>query len=339
MGCNACIVRDLRFEIRAEGDLNIEMLSGVIEHLVRRKTLVKSEGNKFIIKESGMMDFIDFSQDHMDFNEVFFRLEDSEWRVLTEVKEILENQWIDEVISKGLVTCYAQPIMTADEEIYAYELLARFLQEDGSLIFPGEIFSAAKSRGRLYALDRLCRMTGVRYAALLDKKAFINFIPTSIYSPEHCLKSTVQLANQLDLDPNQLVFEVVETEKVDDINHLKSILAYYKEKGFHYALDDVGEGYSTLELLEELKPHYMKLDMKYVQGVAADIEKQKTAKKSLEQALKMGAVPLAEGIEDREDFEWLRDLGYQLFQGYLFGKPAPIEKAGNKDAVEYRSVG
>jgi EAL domain-containing protein (putative c-di-GMP-specific phosphodiesterase class I) len=88
----------------------------------------------------------------------------------------------------------------------------------------------------------------------------------------------------------------------------------------------VGAGFSTVELLSELQPHYMKLDMKYVQGVSKDPEKQKTAEVFLQQALKMESVPLAEGIETREDFEWLRDKGYQLFQGYLFGNLLQLQK-------------
>lgn len=55
----------------------------------------------------------------------------------------------------------------------------------------------------------------------------------------------------LKIDPNQFVFEVVESDKVEDLEHLKRILNYYNEKGFQYALDDVGEGYSTLEMLSD----------------------------------------------------------------------------------------
>ena len=133
------------------------------------------------------------------------------------------------------------------------------------------------------------------------------------------------LADRLGVHPDRLVFEVVETEKVEDTEHLKRILAFYKEKGFRYALDDVGEGYSTLALLSDLQPHYMKLDMQYVQGVAECPKKQRTALAFLDEAVKLGSVPLAEGIEVEEDFEWLKEKGYMLFQGYLFGKPAPIE--------------
>ncbi|WP_400244526.1 EAL domain-containing protein [Niallia sp. JL1B1071] len=236
-------------------------------------------------------------------------------------------EWIDQVIKKKLLTCYFQPIVNREESIYAFEILARFKKEDGNLVYPNLIFEAARTRGRLYALDRLCRLTAVRHATQLDgKKAFINFIPTSIYSPEFCLQSTIRLSAQLGVDPSKLVFEVVETEKVEDLEHLKSILTYYRDRGFQYALDDVGEGYSTINMLEDLKPHYMKLDMKFVQGVSENKNKQHIAKMFLKKSLDIGSIPLAEGVESREDFEWLKQTGYELFQGYLFGKPSPTPK-------------
>jgi len=327
MECNSCLVEELRFEIMVEGDDNHSNILNVINHLERRKIEVQTKGNTIIMKESGVKEFFDFSMDHMNPEKISFRLPNQEWRPLSELEKILDMQWIDEVIKKELIICYCQPIVNENEEVFAYEILSRFKKEDGSLIYPNAIFEAARNRGRLYALDRLCRLTAVKYAALLEeKKVFINFIPTSIYSPEFCLKSTTQTANRLGVNPSRLVFEVVETEKVEDLEHLKKILAYYKDKGFEYALDDVGEGYSTMEVLEDIQPQYMKLDMKYVQGVAVDSKKQQVAKQFLQKALEIESIPLAEGVEFREDFEWLKQNGYQLFQGYLFGKPAPIEQ-------------
>lgn len=326
MKCNACSVGSLQFEARVEGERNLAIFPEVVRHMERNGALLRGEGDSLVVKEAGMKDFLDFCYDHMEPDVIFFRLDGGSWRPLAEAEETLESEWIDEVIRKELVTCHAQPIIDTKGEIYAHEMLARFYREDGSLIYPGEIFGAARKRDRLYALDRICRMAAVRAASFTDKKAFINFIPTSIYSPEFCLKSTTRLADRLGVDPGRLVFEVVETENVEDTDHLKRILSFYKEKGFRYALDDVGEGYSTLELLSDLQPHYMKLDMKYVQGVAADPQKQQIASAFLTEAKKLGSVPLAEGIEAEEDFEWLKANGYQLFQGYLFGKPAPIEQ-------------
>jgi EAL domain-containing protein (putative c-di-GMP-specific phosphodiesterase class I) len=325
MSCNACVVGNLQFEIRVEGERNWAIYPEVVHHMDRNGDLLRADGDALVVREAGMRDFHDFCRDHMESDKVFFRVDDEEWWPLAEAEDILESQWIDEVILNELVTCHAQPILNAEGEIYAYEMLARFYREDGSMIYPGEIFGAARKRNRLYALDRICRMAAVRASTFTDKKVFINFIPTSIYSPEFCLKSTTMLADKLGVNPDRLVFEVVETENVEDTDHLKRILAFYKEKGFRYALDDVGEGYSTLELLSDLQPHYMKLDMKYVQGVDTDTQKQQTASAFLTEAKRLGSVPLAEGIELEEDFKWLKEKGYQLFQGYLFGKPAPIE--------------
>lgn len=324
MQCNNCSVVELEFEIKVTGDSNIEALPQVIEHMKRRGISAKAKEQGLVVPESGAKEFMDFCRHFMEMDQVVFRINRESWKPFADIETVMDMQWIDEVIQKELITCHYQPIIDSDGKVYAYEMLARFQNEDGSMIYPGEIFPAAKSRGRLYALDRVCRMTAVRYAAALKEvKAFINFIPTSIYSPEFCLRSTTLLANQLGVNPEQLVFEVVETEKVEDLEHLKTILAYYKEKGFEYALDDVGEGYSTIEMLADLKPNYMKLDMQYVQGVAGDPAKQKTALQFLKKALEVGSVPLAEGIEERADFDWLKQQGYQLFQGYYFGKPSP----------------
>ncbi|UJF26863.1 EAL domain-containing protein [Planococcus sp. 107-1] len=322
MECNNCSVNELKYEIKVEGELNQSILPQVIDHLMRRDIEVKEKEQGIVIPESGAKEFMDFCEHFMVTEQVEFRINKEEWKPFSQIETVMDMQWIDNVIKKELITCHYQPIVDARGNVFAYEMLSRFKNEDGSMIYPNEIFPAAKSRGRLYALDRVCRMTAVKYAAkLADKKAFINFIPTSIYSPEFCLRSTTLLANQLDVDPKQLVFEVVETEQVDDLDHLKKILTYYKEKGFNYALDDVGEGFSTAEVLAELKPKYMKLDMQYVQGVAEETGKQKVALSFLEKALAVGSVPLAEGVETEEDFNWLKEKGYELFQGYYFGKP------------------
>lgn len=326
MACKNCLVMELQFEILVQGTQNVSLMDIVMDHFNRRGLVMIKKEDLLTIQESGAREFLDFSRDYMDINKIYFRFDDKDWAPLSEMEHILSMQWIDEVIRRNAIVSYSQPIVNTNEEIYAYEVLSRFIRDDHSLIYPDEIFNAARSRGRLYALDRLCRMTAVRYSAILNKKTFINFIPTSIYSPEYCLQSTVKLANQLKIDPNQFVFEVVESDKVDDLEYLKKILNYYNEQGFQYALDDVGEGYSTLEMLSDLKPHYMKLDMKYVQGVCIDREKQKTATLFLEKAIEINAIPLAEGVETREDFEWLKQSGYQLFQGYLFGKPSAVPK-------------
>lgn len=323
--CQACQLSELRYYIHFSGEKNLKHFPQVAAGLEKSGMLVYSRKETAVVKEAGAAGLYDFLIDHLEAEQLSFRTDSSGWRSIHDLPQVIESQWIDEVIADQAVICYKQPIVDKEEQIVAHEILARFHGKSGEIISPAQAFAAAKRRNRLYALDRMCRMAAVRSAAQLEGKVFINFIPTSIYSPEHCLKSTVRLANELGIAPSQFVFEVVETEEVDDIEHLKKILMYYKEKGFHYALDDVGEGFSTVGMLEEIAPHYMKLDRKYAHGIAEDPGKQRAAEAILQAALKVGAVPLAEGVEEREDFTWLRNSGYQLFQGYLFGKPAPFK--------------
>lgn len=322
--CEICMPLSLNYQIKIKGVENVKHLPQIEKYLKKNELLVRYKDDVLTVKEEAVAGLYDYISDNMEPQHVSFRLDKEEWKPIVKALESLKFQWIDKVIFNDLVTFHIQPIVNAKEEIYAHEMLARFHDDEGQMIGPYDVFQAAKKRNRTYALDRVCRMSAVRSAALIESKVFINFIPTSIYSPEHCLRSTVQLAEELGIEPSRFVFEVVETEKVDDVAHLKNILMYYRKKGFHYALDDVGEGFSTIEVLEQLAPHYMKLDMKFVQGVSEDVTKQEAATRILEAALQVGAVPLAEGIEDRNDFIWLRDKGYQLFQGYLFGRPAAI---------------
>lgn len=323
--CDACAPKPLAYQIEFTSAENQSHIPVIVRHLDQKGMIINHDSTSILIKEEAVRGLYDYFQDHLELSAIRFRIKAAAWKPINEVFDTLENRWIDTVINDELVHFHYQPIIGRNEEIYAYEMLARFTGEQGEPVSPYEAFKSARSRNRTYALDKVCRINAVKNAGAVSKKVFINFIPTSIYSPEHCLKTTVELAHNLGIEPSRFVFEVVETEKVTDMNHLKRILDYYREKGFSYALDDVGEGYNTIDTIKELKPHYMKLDMKFVQGVAADPDKQQAALAILKTAQSVESIALAEGIEEQIDFEWLKAAGFQLFQGYLFGKPAPIK--------------
>lgn len=324
--CHQCFVTAPMYEVRIEGEENLVVLEAIHEFLTSKGVPYEKHAKVLRVGESDMKDFYDFCVDHMDVDRLQYRMDSQQpWQPLRSVPAVLETNWVDAVIAEERIVSWAQPIVDRQRDLYAHEVLARFLGPDGSMMPPSEVFGAAKRRNRMYALDRMCRMTAIRNAVHLPKKVFINFIPTSIYSPEHCLQSTIALSRQLGFHPSKFVFEVVESEYVEDLAHLKRILEFYRNQGFYYALDDVGEGFSTIQLLRDIQPHYMKLDKSYVQGVAHERSKQETAVQFLHAAMEIGAASLAEGIEREEDFEWLKQNGFQLFQGYWIGKPKPIE--------------
>lgn len=242
-----------------------------------------------------------------------------------------DDQDFFDIINNESLTSYFQPIVDIKTNtIYGYETLARGVNADGSLMYPDVLFEKSKRNDLNFKLDRLCRESSLKTAATkkVNQKVFINFIPTSIYDPEFCLNSTVKWANQLEFDPAQIVFEVVETELVKDQKHLKRILEYYREKGFKIALDDVGEGYSSLNMLIELKPDIIKIDRNIINGIDKDTLKQSVYRALFNLAREHKITVLAEGVESPFELEMIKSIGVDLVQGYYFAKPSaePIRK-------------
>jgi EAL domain-containing protein (putative c-di-GMP-specific phosphodiesterase class I) len=120
---------------------------------------------------------------------------------------------------------------------------------------------------------------------------------------------------------SQLMFEITEGEEVVDHAHLLNIIAAYKAMGFRTAIDDFGAGYSTLELVHKLRPDVVKLDMDLIRGIDGDKLRRSIVRNVLAVCNGMGARVIAEGVETWAEYETLRELGIDLFQGYLFAKP------------------
>ena len=250
------------------------------------------------------------------------------------------NRWLAEVIREERLTTFFQPIMSAAEpgEVFAYECLTRGLTHDGAMIPPNVLFGAARSADMLFSLDRLARLTAIRSAVArgVTGRLFINFNPSSIYTPSHCLRTTFQAAAAAGLEPSRIVFEVVESEEVGDAAHLLNILKVYRQAGFKVALDDVGAGYNSLNLLTQLRPDYVKLDMGLVRGVDADPYRARVVGKLLEMARELDVRTVVEGVETVGEWEWARDHGADFVQGYLFARPAAVPPTPVRPAAAVR---
>ncbi len=269
--------------------------------------------------------FISDNKQSFNFQSVLFA------KPLQRYVNLFDDKDFFDIINNESLTSYFQPIIDIHtNSIYGYETLIRGVKEDGTLMYPDELFKKSKRNDFNFKLDRLCRESSLKTSATkkVTQKVFINFIPTSIYDPEFCLNSTVKWANQLEFDPSQIVFEVVETELVTDQKHLKNILQYYRNKGFKIALDDVGEGYSSLNMLIELRPDIIKIDRKIIDGIDKNELKQSVYKALYQLAKEHDIIVLAEGIETAYELETVKSIGVDLVQGYYFARPnsEPIRK-------------
>jgi EAL domain-containing protein (putative c-di-GMP-specific phosphodiesterase class I) len=232
--------------------------------------------------------------------------------------------WLLEMIRQNRLFSVFQPIVcAADGRLFGHECLVRGLDQ-GELIAAGRILQVAGGAGLLFQTDQAARCSAIRGAARykLPGKIFINFSPTAFDDPVHGLTHTVALLDELGIERRQVVFEVIESERIVDLDYLEKMLGHYRTLDFEVALDDVGSGYSSLNVLQRLRPDYVKLDAQLIRNVDADPYKAVLTSKLLEASAQLGVRTVAEGVESEGEHRWLRAHGANYLQGYHFARPA-----------------
>ncbi|MEH1868419.1 MAG: EAL domain-containing protein [Nostoc sp.] len=239
-----------------------------------------------------------------------------------------QSDWLVEMLATKRFTSYFQPIVSINDtsHIFGYESLLRGLDEEGNLVLPAPIVELATEAGLVPQLDQVARLSAITQFSQHEVSGhiFINFAPTSLYDPAFCLRSSVEAIDFAEISHDRVVFEVVESDNPQDLTHLKAVLKYYRDAGFLVALDDLGSGYSSLNLLHQLRPDFIKLDMELIRDVHQDLYKAAITEKLLEITQKLNIQTVAEGIECIEELNWLRERGANLAQGYLIAKPSAV---------------
>jgi len=213
-----------------------------------------------------------------------------------------------------------QPIVnTTTREIFAHEALVRGMSDEPA----ARVFEDVNDTNR-YRFDQSCRVKAVQLAAELAIPSFlsINFMPNAVYRPELCIRTTLEAARLYGFPPERIIFEITESEKVEDHAHLQEIVQYYKKCGFKTAIDDFGAGYAGLNLLADLQTDIVKLDMALIRGIERDRIRQAIVRGIIQVCRDLDALVIAEGVETAEEVNVLRSFGIELFQGFYFAKPA-----------------
>lgn len=212
-----------------------------------------------------------------------------------------------------------QPIVDVDNKsVYAYEALVRGPEGQGAF----SVLSNVNETNR-YSFDQICRVKAVKLAARLGMETMlsINFMPNAVYNPEYCIRTTLAAAQAAKFDTRKIIFELIETEDLDSLDHLVSIIKAYQQMGFQTALDDFGTGYSRYNILVASPPDILKLDMELIRDIDKIPNKQAVVAGIMTMMGQLGGKVLAEGVETEEEYFWLRSQGISLYQGYLFAKP------------------
>lgn len=240
-------------------------------------------------------------------------------KVQEEAASAEERRMLEECLAGDDVQIALQPILHApDGCVYAYEALLR--SSHPVLNGPMPVLRAAEQHGMLARVAEVVVERCHRWMQVLPDhvRLFMNLHPDELADPEGVTARLMPLAPWA----QRIVLEITERSKLQGLDQWERSVEAVTELGFSVAVDDLGAGYSSLSVLAELQPSYIKVDMSIVRGVDHEPQKRRLVELLCRFAEATDALLVAEGVETPEEAETLRAIGAHLLQGYLFGRPS-----------------
>jgi diguanylate cyclase (GGDEF)-like protein len=242
-----------------------------------------------------------------------------------EAGDIAERSYTDvvtRILDGGPLTTMFQPIVDlADGAVMGYEALAR-PEGFAAMDSVEAVFEAARTGGQIRDLDWVCRKHAVEAARRLpaDVPLFLNISAAALLDPVHGVDQLLLLLKAVDRPPSTVVLEITEHERIRDYDALARVLASYRSEGIRFALDDVGEGHSTLELLAASSSEYLKLGRSLTM-TSTRVGSRAAMDATMAFARVSGAVVIAEGVENEFVADLMKAGGIRLGQGFGLGRP------------------
>jgi EAL domain-containing protein (putative c-di-GMP-specific phosphodiesterase class I) len=230
------------------------------------------------------------------------------------------------IIEQEEVTVLAQPIiLLSDGEIFGWEILTRGPQHS-PFHGPDYLFEFAYQADLLSRLEFLIFRKTFEKIAMSDirEPVFLNVTAVTLCHPLLDRHISELLQQYPGVRPDRIVFELTERHFIRDYEHAASVMRKLRERGFRFAVDDAGSGYSSLQTISELIPDMIKIDKSVIRNID-----QLSVKESLLQALlnfarKINCKVIAEGVERAEEANILFRNNVHLGQGFYFARPTPL---------------
>ena len=211
----------------------------------------------------------------------------------------------------------------------AAEALIRWWHPERGLIFPDRFMPFAERNAYGVQIDLLVLNMACKQIKKWQKKG-IDLIVSINTSPKHFMNGlihdSVKTALEThDVDPSKLRIEILENILLDDFKAAIKMINDLRALGVEIALDDFGAGYSSLEYVAKLPMDYLKIDRSFMMNMKRSPDNKIIMKTILTLAKGLNVKTVAEGVEHREDFEFLRDIGCEIAQGYFINKPMSVD--------------
>jgi PAS domain S-box-containing protein len=261
---------------------------------------------------------------------VVFRDTTEEHAERTRVQRELEAlTWVGRIrdaLDEDRLILYSQPIVALTARAKrSEELLVRMVGQDGEIIRPGVFLPVAEKYGQIAEIDRWV-ITQAAIRAASGRLVCANLSADSVGDLD--LPSWIEHElSEAGADPANVVLEITETALMGDMEAGEAFTRRINEIGCAVALDDFGTGYGSFTYLQKLHVDHIKIDIAFVRDLVSNTANQHLVKATINIAQGFGLQTVAEGVEDSETLELLRDYGVDLAQGFHLGRPAPLESA------------
>ncbi|UIX30579.1 putative bifunctional diguanylate cyclase/phosphodiesterase [Streptomyces sp. GQFP] len=229
------------------------------------------------------------------------------------------------------VELHYQPKVRFDGQVAGLEALVRWVHPERGKVPPDEFIAIAESSGLMphlteYVLETALEQVAKWRAQKLFVPVAVNVSPRDVHTPGFAGSVAARLARH-GVPAGSLQLEITEHVLLEDPQKAAATLAALTAHGVKMSLDDFGTGYSSLVHLRRLPVSELKIDRSFVARLAVDTEDAEIVRCTVDLAHSLGLLVVAEGVEDDETWERLRDLGCDAVQGWLVAAAMPPEEA------------
>lgn len=236
----------------------------------------------------------------------------------------MKSKILDILDSRNISPLFQPIVDISNATVFGHEALIRG-PVGTKLHSPISLLSSSYLTGLLPEVESLCReIVLCRYAECkYQNKLFVNISPTCLMLTNSQFEFNIKQLERFHLKPSDIVIEITEGSTINDFSVLKDTVARYKAYGFGIALDDLGEGFSSLRLWSEIHPDFVKIDKHFITNIQNDPIKQEFVRAIQKIATESGGQTIAEGVETRDELAVIKDLKINYAQGFLLGRPMP----------------
>ena len=215
-------------------------------------------------------------------------------------------------------------------KIIGSEALVRWIHPEEGFLPPIKFIPVFERNGMIAEVDKyiwrcaceiLASWTGDRSNLFIS----INISPKDFYFMDVYSEITA-LVKEYGIEPSRLRVEITESVMMTDIENRIAILNNFRESGFIVEMDDFGSGYSSLNQLKDMPLDGLKIDMKFLSSATNNERSETILRHVVKMSKELGLFSLTEGVETKEQYKMLNEMGCNLFQGYYFAKPIPLDE-------------